>query len=284
MAQFILAGVEKTVDLAAYLQRIGFTGKPVPDLDTLKQMHRQHLLSIPYENLDVQLQRPVDLDLQRSYTKLVEQARGGWCYEMNGLLEWALKETGFEVMRMTGGVRRAERGDAAFGNHLVLCVQLDEPWIADVGFGDGAFEPVPLRPHQFEQRGFSYSLERLGDCWRFHNHAGGAADSYDFRHGPADESLFAEKCAWLSCSEDSPFVQSLTCQRFAPHGYDIQVGRVAKQVTPGGKREWQIDSPQELLESLRLRFGLDVPEVAGLWERITARHEALFGQQVMGSE
>ena len=54
---------------------------------------------------------------------------------------------------------------------------------------------------------------------------------------------------------------------------------MAKQVTPGGKREWLIDSPQELLESLRARFGLDVPEVAGLWERITARHEALFGQQ-----
>jgi N-hydroxyarylamine O-acetyltransferase len=273
MTALLLAWMEKPVDLDAYLQRIGFIGQPETDLDTLKQMHCQHLLSIPYENLDVQLQRPVDLDIQRIYTKIVEQARGGWCYEMNGLLEWALKEAGFEVMRMTGGVRRAERGDAAFGNHLVLCVQLDEPWIADVGFGDGAFEPVPLRPHRFEQRGFSYSLERLGDCWRLHNHAGGAADSYDFRHGPADES------AWLSRSEDSPFVQSLTCQRFAAHGYDIQLGRVAKQVTPGGKREWLIDSPQELLDSLRARFGLDVPEVAGLWERITARHEELFGQQ-----
>jgi len=46
-----------TVDLAAYLQRIGFQGRPRADVATLKQMHRQHLLAIPYENLDVQLQR-----------------------------------------------------------------------------------------------------------------------------------------------------------------------------------------------------------------------------------
>jgi hypothetical protein len=54
---------------------------------------------------------------------------------------------------------------------------------------------------------------------------------------------------------------------------------VAKQITPDGKREWLIDSPQELVETLRTRFGLDVPEVGGLWERINARHEIVFGQK-----
>jgi N-hydroxyarylamine O-acetyltransferase len=266
------------MDLDAYLHRIGFAGKPKPDVVTLKQMHRQHLLTIPYENLDVQLQRPVDLDIRRIYGKIVGQRRGGWCYEMNGLLEWALKEVGFDVMRMTGGVRRAERGDSALGNHLVLCVQLDQAWLADVGFGDGAFEPVPLIPHAFEQRGFTYRLEQLGDYWRFHNWSGGAADSYDFSFAPADEDLFLEKCAWLSSSADSPFVLNLNVQKFAPQGYDIQVGRMAKQLTPEGKREWLIESPAHLHESLNERFGLDVPEVASLWDRIAARHEALFGE------
>lgn len=263
--------------LDAYLQTIGFAGEPKPDLDTLRQIHRQHLLTIPFENLDVQLRRPVDLDIQRIYSKIVEGGRGGWCFEMNGLLEWALRETGFDVMRLAGGVLRAEHGDTAFGNHLLLCVQLDQPWIADVGFGDGIFEPVPLRTHTFEQRGFSYHLKQMDEAWRLYNHKSGAAGSYDFRLVPADERCLAEHSAWLSTAPESPFVANLICQKFVPHGYDIQVGRVAKQVTPQGKREWLIDSADELLETLSDRFGLDVPEVASLWDAIVTRHEEIFG-------
>ena len=267
------------MDFDAYLARIGFEGRPAVDVATLKQMQRRQLLSIPYENIDVQLGLKPNLDLQRAYTKIVERGRGGWCYEHNGLLEWALKQVGFEVMRMNAGVRRAERGDFALGNHLVLCVQLDEPWLADAGFGDGAIEPVPLQAHAFEQRGFSYHLEQMGDYWRFHNHVGGAADSYDFRLKPANELLFEQKCAWLSEAAESPFVLNLTVQQFTQQGYELQLGRVAKQVTPSGRREWLVDSAGELVGSLRDRFGLDVPEVAGLWDRICARHEALFAEE-----
>jgi len=264
------------VQLDAYLENIGFVGEPKPDLDTLRQIHRQHLLTIPFENLDVQLKATVDLDIERIYSKIVEGGRGGWCFEMNGLLEWALREAGFDVMRMAGGVLRKEHGDAAFGNHLLLCVKLEQTWIADVGFGDGFFEPVPLRAHRFEQRGFGFHLEQLEDGWRFHNHQSAAAESYDFRQAVADERLLAEHSAHLSTAAESPFVANLVCQKFVPHGYDIQVGRVAKQVTPQGKREWLIDSADELLETLSDRFGLDVPEVEGLWDQIVARHEDIF--------
>lgn len=263
--------------LDAYLENIGFVGEPRPDLDTLKQIHRQHLLSIPFENLDVHLHRPMDLDIRRIYAKIVEGGRGGWCFEMNGLLEWALRETGFDVMRLAGGVQRVEHGDDAFGNHLLLRVQLEQPWIADVGFGDGFFEPVPLQTHTFEQRGFSFQLKQMEDCWRFYNHQSGAAETYDFRVATADENRFSEHSAFLSTASESPFVSNFVCQKFVPHGYDIQAGRVAKQVTPQGKREWLIDSADELLETLSDRFGLDVPEVAGLWDQIAARHEEIFG-------
>ena len=76
-------------------------------------------------NLDVQLGRPADLDLQRIYRKIVGQRRGGWCYEMNGILGWALAEAGFEVTRMIGGVMASHVGKAAMGSHLVLRVQTD---------------------------------------------------------------------------------------------------------------------------------------------------------------
>jgi len=262
--------------LDAYFERIGFTDQPSVDLNTLIGLQRHHLLSVPYENLDVQLGRPMDLDINRIYTKIVEQGRGGWCYEMNGILQWALEQIGFDVMRINGGVLRTERGNDALGNHLVLRVQLDEPWIVDAGLGDGPIEPYPLKPHAAQQQGLSYRLEQVEDYWRFHNHPASRAGSFDFHDRRADEALFAEKCHWLSTAGDSPFVQNLVCQRAVPGGYDVQVGRVVKRITRAGEKQHLIDSAEELVASLLQRFGLDVPEAATLWNRIAEQHERHF--------
>ena len=89
-----------------YLARIEYRGPVAPDLACLTAIHRQHLLTIPYLDLDVQLGRLVYLDPERFFEKIVAGRRGGWCYEMNGLLCWALREIGFEVTRMVGGVGR----------------------------------------------------------------------------------------------------------------------------------------------------------------------------------
>ena len=94
------------MNLAAYLARIGHTGPVQPDLATLRAVHRAHHFAIPYENLDVQLKRPVVTDPAAAFDKIVTRRRGGWCYEMNGVLGWALAEIGFNVTyRMSGGRR-----------------------------------------------------------------------------------------------------------------------------------------------------------------------------------
>jgi N-hydroxyarylamine O-acetyltransferase len=72
------------MDLQAYFDRIGFAGPARPDLATLRAIHRAHLLAVPYENLDVQLGRPVTLDPAHAFDKIVRRRRGGWCYEMKG--------------------------------------------------------------------------------------------------------------------------------------------------------------------------------------------------------
>ena len=108
-----------------YLARIGYSGPIEPTLAVLRDVHRRHLAAIAYENLDVICEVPVDGDIARIFRKLVRDQRGGWCYEMNGLLDWALREIGFAVTRIAGGVMRIERGDEALGNHLVLKVDLD---------------------------------------------------------------------------------------------------------------------------------------------------------------
>ncbi|HWA22874.1 MAG TPA: arylamine N-acetyltransferase, partial [Caulobacterales bacterium] len=202
--------------LADYLRRIGYRGGLEPDLETLTGVHRAHLLAVPYENLDVVLRRPVTRDPAAAFEKIVTRRRGGWCYEMNGLLGWALEEIGFTVTRLAGGVNRATMGEDVVGNHLVLRVDLDRPYIADAGFGDGLLDPVPLAEAAYTQRGFTFRLEKLdARWWRFHNHQHGSAPSFDFTDEPADPALLECKCQWLQ-QDASPFVNNVILQAHTP--------------------------------------------------------------------
>ncbi|HEY8572666.1 arylamine N-acetyltransferase family protein [Phenylobacterium sp.] len=267
------------MDLHAYLDRIGWRGEARPDLATLRELHRSHLLAIPYENFDVQLGRAVGLEPQDAFAKIVERRRGGWCYEMNGLLGAALEAIGFKVTRLAGGVHRAAMGDVMVGNHLVLRVDLEEPWIADAGFGDGSLEPYPLKEGAFTAHGFDFRLERLGNgWWRFHNHPFGGAPNYDFHEEAGDPARLAERCGFLQSAPESPFVMNAVVQRFTPDGLLQMRGRTLRRVTPAGAAEELIGSADAYLEVLEREFGLVMPEAASLWPRIERRHAELFGE------
>ena len=274
------------MDLQAYYDRIGFRGDARPDVATLVALHRAHLLAIPYDSLDVQLGRPVSLDPAAAFDKIVTRRRGGWCYEMNGLFGAVLQAIGFKVTRMAGAAMREVRGDFMIGSHLVLLVEPQigaagswtaGPWIADVGFGDGALEPFQLTPGAMSFDGYDFRLEALdAQWWRFHNHPAGGAKSFDFIVEPADPAVLQEKCDWLHDAPDSPFVQNLICQRY--RGVEILqlVGRSYRQIEGGIRRERLIDSAEDLVEVLARDFTIDLPEAAGLWPRVVARHEQVM--------
>ena len=268
------------MELAAYLERIGYAGPARPDLATLQAVHRAHLQAIPYENLDVQLGRPVSIDPAAAYDKIVRRRRGGWCYEMNGLMGWALGEIGFSVTRMAGAAMREARGDFTIGNHLVLRIDLPGepvPWIADVGFGDGILDPFPLKPADLTAEGHRFRLEAMDQgWWRFHNHEFGGAKSFDFTLPPADPALLAEKCAWLQSAAESPFTMNVICQRWRGGEVLQLLGRTFRRIRPGVKQERLIESAEDLVQVLARDFTLDLPEAAALWPRVVARHEQVM--------
>ena len=267
------------MDLAAYLDRIGYAGTPRVDLETLRTIHRAHLLAIPYENLDVQLKAQGDVTVAHAFEKLVTRRRGGWCYEMNGVLGWALSEIGFAVTRLSGAVARMERGEASHGNHLVLRVDLDQPYIADVGFGDGVLEPIPLAAGDHRVAGYDFKLEQVdADWWRLHNHALGGAPYFDFTLETAREETLAATCQWLRTAPESVFTQFPIVQRHTPDGLVIILGRTLRRVRPGERTQTLIESADQFGEILTGEFGLDVPQMTALWPAICAKHEELFGE------
>lgn len=144
------------MDLSAYLDRIDYQGDSAASRDTLRALHLAHVLTVPFENLDNFLGRPVSLEPADLFAKMVTAKRGGYCFELNGLFGLLLEEFGFSVTRLIARVRYGSKPPYP-RSHQVLMVKIaDEPWLVDVGFGgNGLLEPIPLetgaRARQFSE-------------------------------------------------------------------------------------------------------------------------------------
>jgi N-hydroxyarylamine O-acetyltransferase len=120
------------------------------------------MFSVPFENLDIALCRKIVCDEDAFLRKIVERRRGGFCYELNGAFSGLLRAIGFDVTLLSARVPREDGSDGPEFDHLTLKVDLDEPWLADVGFGDSFLEPLLLRPGaEQSQHGWTY---RVVDC------------------------------------------------------------------------------------------------------------------------
>jgi N-hydroxyarylamine O-acetyltransferase len=148
--------------LSQYLARIGLNTAPEPDESGLRQVHLAQAYSIPFEDFDIHLGRGISLNPKDLIAKLILQRRGGYCFELNGLLVLALKSLGFMVRPQLARVLYMLK-DPSPRTHEVLLVTISgHEWLADVGFGGpGLREPIPLVEDQvFEQGGAFYRLKR----------------------------------------------------------------------------------------------------------------------------
>ncbi len=266
--------------LASYLKRINYVGVVNPDLPTLIAVHRAHLLSITYENLDIHRNCPLTVDEVQIYEKIVANGRGGWCFEMNGLLAWALREIGFDVTLMSSFVGRDK--DSAIpqgaGDHLILLVRLDKPYLADVGFGNGILEPLPLEAGTYQQGFLTFRLSREDDRWWFYNHARGG-EGFDFNLNPFQLSDFAGQSTRLQTSPESGFVRTTVCLRFQEAAHLSLRGAVFRTLTAHGERDEIITNASRYKDVLSSQFDLHLPEVIELWEKVWARHQAWIKSQ-----
>jgi N-hydroxyarylamine O-acetyltransferase len=259
--------------LDAYLDRISYNGPLNSDLATLTALHRAHITTIPYENLEIQLGRENTLDEKDIFTKLVARRRGGWCYEMNGLLTRALAESGFQTQRISGAVGRDEHGSVVEGNHLVGLVELDRTWVVDVGLADGPLEPFPLQPRTWTEGALEFRLERLdSDWWRFHNHVHGLARSFDFTTTPHGMAHFEEMCRFLQTDESSPFVAFAFASRRRETGFDALRDVTWFHVENGLLEKRKIENESQYANVLGEILGTDLGEgVSALWRKAEQR-------------
>jgi N-hydroxyarylamine O-acetyltransferase len=278
--------------LTAYLKRVGIWAPRRPTLHALRRIHRAHIDAIPYENLDIQLGRPIRLDTESLFTKLVEGGRGGYCYEHNGTLAHALEAMGFDVRRVLGGVARETEGEGNWWNHMPLVVRFPggDEYLADAGIGTGFRDPLPIRSGSYRVGPFNFGIWSLGEGeWRCSIDPRVTNLTFDFTLDRREVAEFESKCTELSTSPESPFVKTLTVQN--PGETDIWVLR-ARTLTvydpklPEGKAVRIVADADDFAALLRGRFNLtlDESEIGTLWTLAEEQHERKLAEDAAADQ
>ncbi len=249
------------MDLRAYLDRIGYCGDATPTLETLRAMHRAHFYNVPFENLDIARGVRISVsDESVLFDKVVRRRRGGFCLELTGLFARALREIGFSVEVI--GARVLMNGFLSQNmSHMISIVHLDEPWIADVGFGGRIVEPL-----RFNERGEQifghrrYVVANDGDHYLVtcDEAATPPPMTYVFTLQPRAFDEFDNVCDWLQTSPDSRFTQGDVASLATPDGRKTLAGRTLITTSSDTRDERELTSEEEKARILRERFGVDL--------------------------
>ncbi len=245
------------MDVLAYFDRIGHQGPSAPSLDTLRALHRAHMLAVPFENLDIALGRPMVCDEEAILRKIVTGRRGGFCYELNAAFAALLRELGFRVTLLSARVPRETGREGPEFDHLALRVDLDEPWLADVGFGDCFVEPLRLQTGIEQPQGrrrfrltdqhdsLQVEMAEAGGSWK---------RQYCFSLLPRQLGDFAEMCHYHQVSPESPFTHNRVCSRATREGRITLAGRRLIITRQGKKEESLLASDDDWRAALKQYF------------------------------
>ncbi|KAI4894129.1 hypothetical protein NFI96_000313 [Prochilodus magdalenae] len=264
------------MDVEKYLARIGCSSPCGPTLETLRRLHLNHLLTVPFEDLSIHSGERVKLELPLLYDKLVCRRRGGFCYEINGLFSWLLSQLGYKVHILAAQVKNRFTG--AYGpplDHFIIMVTLDgHRWLCDVGFGSGFQLPLSLETDSPQRQ--SHGVYRLrtqdklifvevqleGDAVK--NPEGDTAWNalYKFTLEPRQREDFTAMCEYHQSSISSVFFCKSLCSLLLPQGRISIIGRkliITSLPTEEGAQPVKTKADltdEEITELLRDKFGI----------------------------
>jgi N-hydroxyarylamine O-acetyltransferase len=246
------------VDIDAYLDRIGAKRPATVDGPALAELHERHLATVPFENLDIHLGVPIELDEDRLVAK-VTGGRGGFCYELNGAFAALLRALGAEVTLMSAGVH----GPSGLGppfDHMVLRVDLDEPWLADVGFGRHS-----IRPLRLSERG---DQADPGGAFRLVDAGGGDLDvlrdgtpRYRVEARARRLADYAPTCWWQQTWPGSHFRSGPVASLHTADGQVTVAGRTLIRTVGTERTETELGSDAEVLAAYREHLGIELDRV-----------------------
>ena len=244
------------MNIPAYLTRMNYSATLKPDAETLHGLQLAHLLSIPFENLDIGLKRPIQLREEALWDKIILRKRGGFCYELNSLFAWLLKQIGFDVTYLNARVFNREGELGLDFDHLALLVKIPQDptlWLTDVGFGDSFNEPLSLDVRDEQMQCLrSYRLEQTSEgyvTWQ-KNYDGSWERQYFFDLQPHNfPAEYEAACLYHQTSPKSSFTRASIISRATPDGrVSLESGRLI--ITTQGQRKERLIVNQEEYQML----------------------------------
>ncbi|KAK2853534.1 hypothetical protein Q5P01_006195 [Channa striata] len=254
-SDFCIASLKGKMNLEEYFTRIGFHGPyDKPDLATLKLIHKQHVMSLPFENLSIHCGERITMDLEVIFNKLVRSNRGGWCMENNSLFGWVLREMGYDTVTFGSKVFHSTTND--FGpddTHLINQVVIDgKAYITDVSFGVSyqVWEPLELVSGKDQpQAAGIFRLIDKGDIWVLEKtgrkpkvvnpefaksslvNKEGTNPIYSFTLVPREADHFLETSNKLQIDPNTLFTNKSICSLQTPTGFRALIGWTYSEVT-----------------------------------------------------
>lgn len=261
------ASYNLSVDIPHYLDRIQYFQHRQPDVPTLFGLQRAHMLSVPFENLDIALKRHIQLSETALWDKIIVQKRGGFCYELNGLFAALLKQIGFQVTYLNARVYNHEGKPGIDFDHLALLVQAPSQtgrWLVDVGFGDSFTEPLSFEKSGEQSQGLrSYRLEQTTEgyiVWQ-KNYDRSWERQYFFDVQPRNFPIDYEAgCLYHQTSPRSSFTRGSIISKATPEGrVSLEESRLI--ITRNGQRsERPVESKAEYHALLKQYFDITLPK------------------------
>lgn len=246
------------MDKTSYLRRIGIEVNSLePTLPNLKFLQKQHLLNIPFENLDIHWKRSILLNNKNFFKKIIGEKRGGFCYELNGLFNELLKELGYKTKIISARVASGKDFSAEY-DHLAILTEIDgENFLVDVGFGDFTAEPLQfiLDKEQKDATGifmirkyddeYFEVVKKDADVWN---------SEYIFKTLERNLSEFAKMCEFHQTSPESHFTKGKVCSLMTNNGRKTLTDKKFIETKNGVKSETEITSEAEFNQILENEF------------------------------
>lgn len=245
------------MDVDAYLGRLGLDRPAAADLATLRRLQERHLTAVPFENLSVHLGEAIDLDVEALFGKIVGRRRGGFCYELNGLFAALLRELGYAAQLHAAQVFGPDGTPGPPLDHAAIVVELDEPWLVDVGFGRFSGHPLRLSAvdGQADPEGEFLVLDAPhGDLDVLRN----GERQYRLERRPRPLRDFVPMAWWQATSPKSLFTRSLTCSRPTSQGRITLSGNKLIETVDGVRHELRLGTEEAIRTAYRVYFGLSL--------------------------
>ncbi len=247
------------MDIKSYLERLHYHGGLDPNLENLTMLQQAHLMSVPFENLDIH--HKIKIDLSNTYQKIVTRKRGGFCYELNSLFYELLRSFGYEVKIVSARVYQDMKGYGPEFDHMAIVVKIkNDNYLVDVGFGEFAFYPLKIEMNSTinDPRGI-FMMETYDEKYTVVKKKkldGEFQPEYMFSEKERTLDEFREMCEFHQMSKESHFTQKRICSLPTSEGRITLTDNTLKITAKNGITEKQLANETEVQNILLKYFNI----------------------------